>query len=655
MSAEIPVRGHTDEAARDALLESEQCFKGAFEHAAIGMAFARPDGGFAKVNRSMCAMLGYSEEELLAMSFKDVTHPSDVEASVGHLGRLLAGELDNYQFEKRYLHKNGEVVWVTLSVTPVRDPAGAPLYMVGQIQDITATKKAAEKLAKAEAQYRTMVEHVPSITYVDELDDKATSIYISPQVERLLGYTPAEIMADPDLWLSRIHPDDYDRVIAETARHNAGTEPLRIEYRMLTRDDRIVWFRDEAFMVTDENGTPLVSQGVILDITGRKGLEKQLVESQKMEAVGRLAGGIAHDFNNILSVMQNYARLLADDLDASDPRREDVMEIVKAGDRGANLIRQLMTFSRKEEVKKDRLDLNDVVEGMDQLLHKMVGSNVEVALELSTEPCGVLADAGQLEQALANLAVNARDAMPDGGRLTISTSATEVPGEGNGRVSCLKVSDTGHGMTEEQRAHIFEPFFTTKPRGKGTGLGLAIVHGVVERAGGHVFVDSSPGRGTTFELRLPASAQPPTPETRTPSGPVATADRTVMVVDDETSLREIVVRILSRNGYLPLQAGPTEAKEIIADRSRTIDVLLTDVIMPEVSGEELAGMTRSLRPDCTILFMSGYARDVVSGRNAIHGDEAFIQKPFTQAQLLSKLEAALESGPDQVVDSRAVS
>jgi two-component system, cell cycle sensor histidine kinase and response regulator CckA len=382
-----------------------------------------------------------------------------------------------------------------------------------------------ETLRAAEARYRTFVESLPIVTYVDELDATSSSIYASPQIERLSGYAAEEWAADPDLFVRLLHPDDRERVLAEHARLRDPGDRLSTEYRLVARNDRVVWVNDRATVVRDGPGSAAYLQGVLLDVTERKRLDDRLAQSQRLEAIGRLAGGIAHDFNNLLTGIIGYADGVLQNLSASDPLRGDVAEIVAAGQRASRLTRQLLAFSRTQVLAPRVVGVNDVVAEMQGLLERVLGGDVRLDVRLERELGNVRADPGQLEQVVMNLAVNARDAMPGGGTLSIETANVELGDEyvdrhlvqaPPGRYVLLAVGDTGHGMDRETMEQIFEPFFTTKAPGEGTGLGLSTVYGIVKQSGGFVWPYSEPGRGTVFRIYLPrvdepADAKPPRP------------------------------------------------------------------------------------------------------------------------------------------------
>jgi two-component system cell cycle sensor histidine kinase/response regulator CckA len=388
-----------------------------------------------------------------------------------------------------------------------------------------------------------------------------------------------------------------------------------------------------------------------MDVTERRMLEEQYHQAQKMEAVGRLAGGVAHDFNNLLTAILGYCQLLLDDFDPHDPRRDDINEIHRAGESAARLTRQLLTFSRKQVIEPRPLDLNGVVTNMRGLLGRLIGEDVAIVVNLRTDLPTVIADPGQMEQVVLNLAVNARDAMPNGGTLTIETANGEFDQRHTNRHFSVKpgsyvvltVSDTGSGMTPEVQARLFEPFFTTKELGKGTGLGLATVHGIVARAGGSVGVDSEVGRGTSFTVYLPRGGAPTT-SNEAARGVAAwhAAGETVLVVEDADGLRDLAKRMLERQGYRVLLAANAGEAHRQFDQTPSIDVILTDVIMPGGSGPELTRQLISRRPSLKVIYMSGYTEEAITHHGVLDPGVAFIHKPFTAETLGQKIREVLD-------------
>ena len=559
---------------------------------------------------------------------------------------------DGHEYRSEYRTVvDGRVKWIRDYAVLLPGSEGRPPLAQGMFVDVSEQRRTERALQETQERHRSLVEHIPAITYVYAMSDADNWVFMSPQVEGLLGYTAAEMIDQGDLWWSRIHIEDRQRIIDETGEFNENGERYRGEYRMIARDGTEVWVQDEARLLRDEQGRPKMAQGFLIDISDRKHLEEQLRQSQRMEAVGRLAGGVAHDFNNLLAVIQSYARFLFDDLGESDPRQEDAGEILSAGTRATNLVRQLLTFSRKEVVELEVLSLNDVVNDMERLLRRSIGEDVRFETHLADDLWPSKVDQGQMEQILANLAVNARDAMPDGGRLTI---ATENVTQGEGwlqqfagedaveRYVCVTVSDSGHGISDTDREHVFEPFYTTKKRGDGTGLGLAMVHGIVQEARGHVSIYSNDGEGTTFKVYLPATDEGASEKVPVePSvAPVSGEGAVVAVVEDEDAVRRLVERILTSKGYRVVAMGPEEALERV-ELGLDVDLLLTDVIMPIASGKEIAELLLSRTPGCPVIFMSGYTDDIIARHRVVGEGPDFLQKPFAADDLLGTVQRAL--------------
>jgi PAS domain S-box-containing protein len=515
-------------------------------------------------------------------------------------------------------------------------------------------RKAAEALRASEDRYRLISENTADVIWLmDTASGRLT--YVSPSVERLLGYSPEVAMARglPEL----LTPDSYQYAaarLAEVLAAYAAGEPFARtqthQVDLLCKDGSMVRVEVVATLLTGEREQAPVILGVNRDITERLQVEARLAQAQKMESVGRLAGGVAHDFNNLLTVINGYTQMVLGELNPADPLREGLEEIRKAGERAAGLTAQLLAFSRKQVLQPRPLDLNRVAGAMEPMLARLVGEDVEVRVVLSAEECVVRADPHQLEQAIMNLAVNARDAMPRGGNLLIETAAVEWdpihaqlhPGARSGRHVMLAVSDTGVGMDEATRSKIFEPFFTTKGVGKGTGLGLSTVQGIVAQSGGHIEVYSEPGSGTTFKIYLPRIAEAVVFEGAPEAASAPRGTETVLVVEDQTDVRDYTAAALQSYGYRVLKAGSAaEALSICAREGEHIDLVLTDVVMPNVGGLELAGLLAKLRPGMRILYMSGYTDNAIIQLGVPDEAAEFITKPFGPERLAAKVRAAL--------------
>jgi PAS domain S-box-containing protein len=473
----------------------------------------------------------------------------------------------------------------------------------------------------------------------------------SETMEAHYGLQPGTFAGTFDAFVERIHPDDRPSVLEIVGRAMKSGMDFSVQNRAIWPDGTVRWLSGAGRVLLGDQGEPLRGVGISLDITERRTLEEQYQQAQKMEAVGRLAGGVAHDFNNLLTAILGYCELLLADAEPDDPRRADIAEIQKAGTRAAGLTRQLLAFSRKQIIEPTMLDLNAIVADMRAMLGRLIGEDVNIVLGLGPELAPVKADRGQVEQIVLNLAVNARDAMPKGGRLTIETGnvdldehyATAHFSVKPGRYVMLIVTDTGTGMTPQVKARLFEPFFTTKEVGKGTGLGLATVHGIVARSGGTVGVYSEVGRGTSFKVYFPrADAAEMVVEARPPVARPVAGTQTVLVVEDEDGLRELAKRLLERQGYTVLTAANADEALQLFQANASIGVLLTDVVMPGTSGPELTQALVDQRPDLKVIYMSGYTEDAIAHHGVLAPGIAFVHKPFTSETLGRKIHEVLE-------------
>ena len=508
---------------------------------------------------------------------------------------------------------------------------------------------AEEELHAVETRYRALVEQLPAITYIAEVGPLGRWHYVSPQIQSILGFSPEEWMLNSANWINHIHPEDRDQALAAEKRFWEAGGIFRAEYRMLARDGRLLWFRDDAIYLRTADSQNPVMQGVLYDITEHKHLEEQLRQSQKMEAVGQLAGGVAHDFNNLLMIIQGHNERILNNLPSSQDAHKDASEIKQAVDRAAGLTRQLLAFSRKQVLQPKILDINAVVRGVAKMLQRLICEKIELKLMTASSLWRVKVDQGQMEQVILNLALNARDAMPHGGNLNIETANVEIAEADDplpvkpGRYVLLKVSDTGTGMDQETQRHIFEPFFSTKELGKGTGLGLASVYGVTKQSGGGISFFSQLGHGTTFSVYLP-EARGEKPSETEPPVPLrkAKGTETVLVVEDEHDIRDMVGDYLQQNGYTVLHAqNGREALEIVHRYKGLIHLLITDLVMPELGGRELADELRRLRPRTKVLFTSGYL-DTTDTKPADQ-KAAILQKPFALNVLASKVREVLDA------------
>jgi PAS domain S-box-containing protein len=504
----------------------------------------------------------------------------------------------------------------------------------------------------AEELLAAIVESSSDAILAKTLDGEITTWNLG--AELMYGYAADEIIGRNVSTL--IPPEQANELSPLLARIRNGERVEHFETHRLRKDGTVLDVSITVSPVRDHHGAVVGASTVARDVTernraesDRRSLENRLHQAERLESLGQLAGGIAHDFNNLLTVIMNYAAFVADETEDLPEVRADVEHIVVSAERAARLTKQLLTFSRRETVQLETLDLNSIVEEINNLLSRTIGAHIELDCQLAEDLPAIRADRGQVDQVLLNLAVNARDAMTEGGVLTIETSLTELddgyaaahPGVSSGHYVELTVSDTGTGMTGEVTSHIFEPFFTTKPLGQGTGLGLSTVYGILTETGGAVRVYSEVGIGTTFRLYFPISDKPASPVrlTHTDFLPRGSGE-TILIVEDEPALLEMTSRILRQHGYVALEAGTYEEALSLAS-SRELDLLLTDSVMPYMSGYSLAERVGTLKPGVAVLFMSGYSRGVLGPRRILDEGTAFLQKPFSHRVLLERVRAVL--------------
>jgi len=538
------------------------------------------------------------------------------------------------------------VIWFILGFSAFQSVVISVLLL-----NIRRRKKAESLLRQSEAS----LEKAQSIAHIGswEHDVANRQLRWSNETYRIFGYTQEKPTISLDFFIERVHPDDREAVIRAGENARATGKPYRAEHRIIRPDGSNRLVQQQAELITDPLGTAVRMVGTIQDITDVRHLEEQLRQSQKMEAIGRLAGGIAHDFNNLLTGIIGYSDLLLSSLNSNEPARQDLQEIKKAGERAASLTSQLLAFSRRQMLQPSVLDLNKVVVNLDKMLRRLIAEDIELVTRLASELGHVRVDPGQIEQIIMNLAVNARDAMLQGGKLTIETNNVELDeayarrhvAVTAGHYVMLAVSDTGCGMDEETQSRIFEPFFTTKEAGKGTGLGLSTVYGIVKQSGGNIWVYSEPGQGTTFKVYLPyvdklaEAMEKPTIAAAMPHG-----SETILVAEDEETVRKLACQVLRNSGYQIIEVPNSREALLASERYEgPIHLLLTDVVMPQMSGRELAKRLTSLRPTMKVLYMSGYTDDAIVHHGILEPGLAFIQKPFTPGTLARKVREVLDA------------
>jgi PAS domain S-box-containing protein len=619
----------------DALRAAEQLFRRAFDDAPIGMALIDLEGRWLRLNRAISQMLGRSEPELRTMQLSDLNHPDDRRLDRPLIKELLNGRRRSFALEKRYVHADGHLIHALVHVSLMHGDGERPLYFLCQLVDITERRRAEKERRAVQERMQAIIDNSPALVIVKDLEQRYLLVnrrweeVTGLEASAVLGQTSGEALGDRSP-----AQDDVDREVLATGevRENMATMP--------GLDGEEITFLVVKFPLRDADGATYAVCTISTDITERRRsaeeraeLEARLAQAQRLESIGQLAGGVAHDFNNLLSVILTCVGFAQRELPAEHPVRDDVEEIGRAADRAAALTRQLLMFSRREVVMPKLVDAAGLVRNLERLLNRTLSERVALRISCGPGIVPVLIDPNQLEQVLVNLAVNARDAMPTGGTLSIAVAGVE----GGVRIT---VADDGTGMPPEVRERAFEPFFTTKEEGEGTGLGLASVHGAVTNAGGTVDIASEVGSGTVVSIFLPAAAgdvvaaeEVAAPRERAPGG------ASVLVVEDQDPVRRQACRILEDNSYSVRQAA--SADEAL-ERWEPVDVLVTDVVMPGMSGQQLAEHARERAPGLRVVFMSGHTDDVLVHDGVRQGDIAFLQKPFTRDSLLRAVEEALD-------------
>ena len=643
----------TRKQAEAALRESEQRFRNMVETTSDWVWEVDENGVYTYVSPQVRQMLGYEQEEMLGKTPFDVMAPEEGRRCREFFQGAARDARPFSGFENTVIHRSGRRVVLETNGVPFFDSRGVFRGYRGIDRDISSRREADCALRESEASL-ARAQRIAHLGNWEE-DMETGELRWSDEVYRIFQLPPGEPLSH-ERFFELVHPEDRPAVRnAVQVALDKGT-PYSIDHRIVLPGGAECYVHEHAEVVRDPHGSVRLA-GTVQDITEYKRLEDQLRQSQRMEAVGRLAGGVAHDFNNLLTIISGYSELLAAQLDPDSPMRKDVEEIIHAGERAASLTRQLLAFSRRQILQLRVFGLNAVVADLDKMLRRLIGEDVDLLTVLDPGLGTVKADPTQIEQVIMNLAVNARDAMPRGGRLLIQTGNVHLDENyvrdhaevQPGSYVMLAVTDNGIGMTAGTMSHIFEPFFTTKARDKGTGLGLSTVYGIVKQSGGSIFVYSEPGRGTTFKIYLPRVDEHAVVPHAAEGRPLSRGAETVLVVEDEAGVRDLIRAILEGHGYHVLDAdsGP-EALEIVRRRAAPVHLMITDVVMPGMSGGELAEMAHAIAPDMKVLFISGYTDEAVVQHGVLHAGIPFLQKPFTRHALAAKIRELLD-----VADSAA--
>lgn len=633
---------------RRELVQREELFHLISENAADMIAVVDMSGKRLFNSLSYHRVLGYSPEELQASSAFEQIHPDDRErVKRAAEGARKTGLGTTLQYRLR--HKNG--AWLVLESTSsvIRNAKGEPEKLVIVNRDTTERKRAEEALRRSEADFRSVVEDAPYGIYRASVAGQL--LQVNPALRRMLGYEQEQELLRKDLATDVfLHKGEYQRLTEHLTR---TVEVKDIEMEWKKQDEMPITVRCSGRRINDEQGNPACFEVFAEDVSEKRVLEKQLRMAQKMEAIGRLSGGIAHDFNNLLGVIIGYSRVLRKSLGQENELSEHAVEIEKAGERAAAMTKQLLAFSRQQVLTPEVLNLNTLVTDMEKMLPRLLGEDIGVSLFLDSSLGSVKADQSQIHQVIMNLAVNARDAMPNGGKLRIQTANAQIdqaytrthPGSRVGDYVCLSVTDTGAGMDPAILTHIFEPFFTTKERGKGTGLGLATVYGIVKQSNGYIWVDSAPGEGASFQIYLPLHVGQVAEETKSNPGEKLHGSEKILLVEDSEPLKKLAQKFLEAAGFRVLSAASgEEALEVAARYTGTFDLLLTDVIMPGMNGRVLAEQLLPRQPGMRVLYMSGYTDSFIAGHGVLDAGTHLLHKPFTDEVLIRKVRGVLDGG-----------
>jgi PAS domain S-box-containing protein len=639
--------------------ENETRYRALFENPVIGIRISSvAEGGrIVEANPAYQEMLGYSLEELRERTIFDLTHPEDVEANRQLYAEMRTGRHHSYQLEKRFVRKDGSVFWGRLTAYPLRDAEGQDTHHIGLVEDVSERRQAQAAVQESTARLQAVLNAaLEGIVLIDPL---GIIQMVNPSVQRMFGYLPEELLGqNVKILMPAPWREEHDGYLA----HYKATGQARIigigrQVEGRRRDGSI--FPLDLAVSEVRHGGEVFFLGTLRDITDRLRMEAEIRQNQKMEAIGRLAGGVAHDFNTLLGTIRAYSEMLLGMLPREGDSRRPVEQIHRAALRGAQLTRQLLAFSRRQEIQAQAVDLEKLLADVEVMLERLIGEDVILSRQVEPRLDLVWGDPGELHQVILNLIVNACDAMPSGGSLGLSlrnlAADQEIAVEGGrlppGAYVLLQVADTGIGMDEEVGKRIFEPFFTTKEPGKGTGLGLSTVHAIVRRSQGGIAVKSRPGHGTTFRIYLPSASQAaggepePTaePERGRPPGDGGKVQGTVLLVEDDDMFRGLLRQVLESQGYQVFAAeNPARARELAAAHGHAVQLLLSDMVMPGGTGADLARQLAAVNPAMRVILMSGYTDDALARRAADPATaDAFLEKPFATQDLLRLIRELL--------------
>ena len=635
-------------AAYDEQAQAQTLFLSLIDSLPLNVFSKDQDGRFILANRQYCQTVAKPMEAILGRTDEDF-HPPEMARKYRRDDRSVMENRQVTSIEEEHRTTTGTVMDVNVIKAPLYNHQREVTGVLGVFWDISKRKQAERALHESEKRFRELVDLLPQSIY--EFDTEGRILFANQSALRTFGYTPEDMGRRLTVW-DLLDPKDHPRAWADMERSDVRRMRKGAEYTARHRDGRL--FPIVAYSSPIErDGQTVGVRGIAIDLTEVRSLEERLNLAQKMEAVGQLAGGVAHDLNNLLSPILGYTEMLLDDLPPEADDRHALQSIHDAGLKARDLVQQLLAFARKQPLEITTIDLNRVVTGFERLLRRSIREDIIIEIELSRVPALVQADAGQIEQVIMNLAVNAQDSMPTGGRLTLETAivhlddtyADEHPEVTPGPHVMLSLSDTGQGIATADRERVFDPFFTTKERGKGTGLGLSTVYGIVRQHHGHIWLYSEPEQGTTFKIYFPSAeaGQTAAAAAKNDAPRVTQGTETVMVVEDNDMLRDMAVHILERQGYRVRTATNGEdCLRQMQDGGETVHLLLTDVVMPGMNGRELFRQLSAQRPGLKVLYMSGYTDNVILHHGVLEKGIAFIQKPFSVAGLATQVRKVLD-------------
>lgn len=598
-------------------------------------------------------LLGYSPEEVTPRLISDITITPIMQGELKGYDVYTAskvyrdGKAKAWECDVTYSTKSGQLRYFSDTSILLRDEQGNPYGSLGILQDITTRKSIELVTRESEERFRQLADNIRAGFWVFDLMQYRL-VYVNRVCEEICGQSAEALYSHPHTYAMNLHPDDHV-LMHQAARRQWEGESTDITYRMLRPDGKVRWIQDRAFPLVLPNGTPYRVVGILEDITESKALEAQLQQAQKMESIGRLAGGIAHDFNNLLTIIMGFAELAQESVPVGSSQFDYISNILLTTQRAANLTSQLLTFARKQITTPKQIDAHLLLRETTDILRPLIGEDVEIVLELHAEVCALQIEPSQLQQVLMNLAVNARDAMPEGGTFTLRTSLLHSDSAERKQYGLMErdylriqVQDTGTGIPYEAQSQVFEPFFTTKPEGKGTGLGLATCYGILHQYQGYIRFESELAQGTSFFLYLPVYFMPKKEEVSAHTEALTHHQAQILLVEDEAMVRDITARVLRQQGYTVIEAeNGRDAMQILRQRETAFDLIISDVVMPLLGGAELARQARTLFSETPILFVSGYTGDTNPIQEELALGTRFLAKPFSNSQLLQAVQSAM--------------